>query len=133
MGYINYFSGIVIFLWSVGLYSQEKFTLSGVVFDKESNETLIGVNVVQPELKVGTTTNEYGFYSITLPTGKHKIAFSYLGYLEKVVEVDLTTADVKLDVKLSEESQYLGEVVITADPYKTKIDHPEMSVNKLSI
>jgi hypothetical protein len=41
-------------------FGQEKFTLSGTII-ANSNETLIGVNVVIPELKTGVTTNEYGF------------------------------------------------------------------------
>ena len=49
--------------------AQEKFTLSGTVSDASSNETLIGVNLFFPQLKTGITTNEYGFYTITLPKG----------------------------------------------------------------
>ena len=49
------------------LYCQEKVTLSGYVSDSENNETLIGVNVIIPNLKIGTTTNDYGFYSLTVP------------------------------------------------------------------
>ena len=60
--------------------AQEKFTLSGTVIDGNSNETLIGVNVVVTELKTGVTTNEYGFYSITLPKGTYTVQVSYLGY-----------------------------------------------------
>ena len=48
-------------------YSQEKFTLTGTVKDQSSLETLIGVNIIIPELQTGTTSNEYGFYSLTLP------------------------------------------------------------------
>ena len=51
--------------------AQEKFTLSGFVSDIDSNETLIGVNIIVPELQIGTITNEYGFYSLTLPKGNH--------------------------------------------------------------
>ena len=46
---------------TVGI-SNPKFTLSGILTDSKNNETLIGVNVFIPELKTGTTTNEYGFY-----------------------------------------------------------------------
>ena len=65
--------------------AQEKFTLSGTISDNNSNETLIGVNLFIPELKTGVTTNEYGFYSITIPKGNYSIRISYMGYqtLEK--------------------------------------------------
>ena len=62
------------------LIAQEKYTISGVITDINSNETLIGVNIIVPELKTGTITNEYGFYSITLPEGSYNIIISYLGF-----------------------------------------------------
>jgi hypothetical protein len=48
----------------------------GTIIDANSNETLIGVNVVIPELKTGVTTNEYGF-TITLPKGNYTVQISY--------------------------------------------------------
>ena len=60
--------------------AKQKFTLSGTITDAGSNETLIGVNISIPELKTGVTTNEYGFYSLTLPKGTYKIKITYLGY-----------------------------------------------------
>ena len=62
------------------LQAQDKFTLSGSVTDQLNNETLIGVNIIVPELNTGTTTNEYGFYSITLPKGNYQIVISYSGF-----------------------------------------------------
>jgi hypothetical protein len=50
---------------------QKEFTLSGTVADSRSNETLIGVTIYFPEIKSSTTTNEYGFYSISQVTTKH--------------------------------------------------------------
>ena len=47
--------------------AQEKFTLSGTITEASGNETLIGVTILIQELHTGTTTNSYGFYSITLP------------------------------------------------------------------
>ncbi|HAB27630.1 MAG TPA: hypothetical protein DCE27_07710, partial [Xanthomarina gelatinilytica] len=63
---------IIIGLKSHDVFSQDKVTLSGVVSDAESNETLIGVNILFPELQTGATTNEYGFYSITIPKGTYQ-------------------------------------------------------------
>jgi hypothetical protein len=61
-------------------HAQKKFTLRGTVTDNNSNETLIGVNILVPEIQSGTMTNEYGFYSITLPEGTYTIEISYLGF-----------------------------------------------------
>ncbi|MGL2966347.1 TonB-dependent receptor [Flavobacterium sp. XGLA_31] len=111
-------------------FSQEKFTLSGTISDSKSNETLIGVNLSIPESKTGITTNEYGFYSITLPKGTYKIQISYIGY-ETVEQTIVLTKDIKQNFLMTEAGQQLDEVIIT-EKKATNIRKPEMSVNKLS-
>lgn len=112
--------------------AQDKFTLSGTVIDANSNETLIGVNVVVTELKTGVTTNEYGFYSITLPKGIYTLQVSYLGY--KTIEQTLNlNQNVKNNFNLFGNETTLKEVIITDNKTKIDIKKPEMSVNKLSI
>ncbi|WP_296685368.1 TonB-dependent receptor [Flavobacterium sp.] len=112
--------------------AQEKFTLSGTISDSNSNETLIGVNLFIPELKTGVTTNEYGFYSITIPKGNYNIRISYMGYqtLEESIQLNQNT---KTNFKLLTNENTLKEVIITDTKTKTDIRKPEMSVNKLSI
>ena len=51
------------------------FTISGFVSDSISGESLIGVNVYSDSLKLGTSTNNFGFYSLTLPEGEFEIIF----------------------------------------------------------
>jgi hypothetical protein len=113
-------------------YSQEKFTLSGTISDVESNETLIGVNVYFPEASAGTTTNKYGFYSITLPKGEYAMYISYLGYTTIKERISLVQS-VRKDYALAFESNALDEVVVTSNQPQTNIRKPEMSVSKLSI
>ncbi|MDX5348215.1 MAG: carboxypeptidase-like regulatory domain-containing protein, partial [Hymenobacteraceae bacterium] len=61
--------------------AQEKVTLSGYLKDKASGEGLIGATVSVKELAdTGTGTNEYGFYSLTVPKGTYTFVFSYIGY-----------------------------------------------------
>lgn len=112
-------------------YTQEKVTLSGVVSDSNSNETLIGVNVIFPELSTGATTNEYGFYSITLPKGTYNIVISYLGYQNVSESIDLTDNIVK-NISLVESAESLDEVVIKNNVEKLNIRQPQMSMNTLS-
>jgi hypothetical protein len=129
-------SALLLFLIVVSSgFSQEqqKFTLSGTITDAKSNETLIGVNVYLPEIKAGTTTNEYGFYSITIPKGTYKVSISYLGYVidEQTIELDQNTRN---NFGLTSEEEKLDEVVITNDERKaTNIRKAEMSTNKLSV
>jgi len=121
-----------LFLLSYNYFSaQEKYTLSGVVQDKETNETLIGVNVFFPKLNTGTVTNEYGFYSITVPEGKHSIVFTYIGFNKKI-ETLILNKNTKLNIQLEQVTQSLEEVVITENIEKLSIRKPQMSVNALT-
>ncbi|MEN8703473.1 MAG: TonB-dependent receptor [Polaribacter sp.] len=122
---------ILFIFFSTGLYSQEKITISGTVYDNKSNETLIGVSVYFPELNAGTSTNEYGFYSLTLPKGKYNVQISYLGFLTITEQITLTT-NITKNFKLIEEAESLGEIVIQSDIEKLNVRTPQMSVNKLS-
>ncbi|WP_298498005.1 TonB-dependent receptor [uncultured Algibacter sp.] len=111
--------------------AQEKFTLSGTIYEEKSNETLIGVNIIFPELSAGTTTNEYGFYSITLPKGTYNIVISYLGYATVYEKINLTD-DISKNFSLTDTIENLDEVVITENIEKLNIRTPQMSVNKLT-
>ena len=77
---LRFLSTFLFCLISFSSYAQDNFTLSGTIIDSGSNETLIGVNIIFPELQTGTMTNEYGFYSITLPEGTYNIIISYIGF-----------------------------------------------------
>jgi hypothetical protein len=129
------FKNIIIFLtfffaFSIG-YSQDKITLSGTISDKRNNETLIGVSIAIKEFKAFTTTNEYGFYSLTLPKGNYEISISYVGY-ETITEKISLTQNLRKNYNLIEVGQVLDEVVIS-EKNKTNTRKPEMSVNKMSI
>ena len=84
---------IIIFqllvLQIITVVGQEKFTLSGSIIDKTSGEDLIGATVIEEATSKGTITNVYGFFSFTIPEGKHTIKFSYVGYESIVLNVDL--------------------------------------------
>ena len=121
----------LFFLLSISVYGQEKVTISGTVYDNQTNETLIGVSIYFPELSTGTTTNEYGFYSLTIPKSTYKIQVSYLGFTTINKSINLTQKITK-DFKLSESSESLNEIVIETDIEKLNIKTPQMSVNKLT-
>ncbi len=112
--------------------ASQKFTLSGIVIDSKNNETLIGVNVFIPELNTGTTTNEYGFYSITLPEGNYTVQVSYVGYQIAESKIALHK-NIKTNFRLDGIEEQLKEVTITDNRKATNIRKAEMSVNKLSI
>jgi hypothetical protein len=121
-----------LFFFSILGFGQEKVILSGVASDSNNNETLIGVSVYISELNIGTYTNEYGFYSISVPQGNYTVQVSYVGF-ETIQEKIEINQNIKKNFSLKESNQELNEVVITKNIYRTNIKKPEMSVNKLSI
>ena len=121
----------LLFLLSISAIGQEKFTVSGTVYDDSNNETLIGVSIYFPEINAGTTTNEYGFYSITIPKGTYKLQVSYLGFSTIVETFELNQKTTK-NFKLKEEAESLDEIVIATDIEKINVKSPQMSVNKLT-
>ncbi len=122
---------LLCLLVSITVTSQEKYTLSGVVSETSSGETLLNVNVTIPSLQTGTITNEYGFYSITLPEGTYEVYFSNIGFttVQKTITLSSNTSE---NVNLAEDTQQLDEVVIKADIEALNIRKPEMSVNRLT-
>ena len=131
MGKNTYVPFYLLLLFSINLFSQERFTLSGTITEIASNETLIGVTVAVPSLSTGVITNEYGFYSITLPKGSYQLQISSLGYQDIIQTIDLTY-DQKINFQLLEVAEQLEEVVVTEDIEKLNIRKPQMSVNSLS-
>ena len=122
---------LLFFLTVTAGFTQEKFTLSGVITAANSNETIIGVNVAITSIPAFTTTNEYGFYSITVPKGTYKVSVSSIGFITEEITVDLTKST-KYNFSLTESGEELQEVIIT-EKTTTNTRKAEMSVNKLSI
>ncbi|WP_405247728.1 TonB-dependent receptor [Cellulophaga sp. Asnod2-G02] len=109
----------------------EKYTVSGYIKEQGSGENLFGVSVYIPELKVGTITNEYGFFSFTVPKGKHSVVFSYIGFTSQVKEIDLN-ADLEVFVNLIASSEALSEVVVIADQHVKESKVTQMSAVRLN-
>lgn len=108
-----------------------KFTLSGTLTDAATGETLIGVTV-RAENSAGTMSNEYGFYSLTVPEGPHTFSFAYVGYVSLTQQVTITQNQ-KLDIALSDNATVLGEVEIKAEKSNKPIEQALMGVEKVSM
>ncbi len=117
-----------------GLYAQaQKFTINGTIKAKSSGEALIGAIVKVNELpSVGAVTNEYGFYSITLPEGDYTVSVSYLGYQVSEQKVILSE-DITQNIALIEEGQLLEEAVVKSEKADVNLSRNEMGVMKLDI
>jgi CarboxypepD_reg-like domain/TonB-dependent Receptor Plug Domain len=114
------------------LINAQNLTLNGYIKDASNGETLIGATVFVKSLNSGAVTNEYGFYSITLPTGDYEVRFSYVGFINQTKTISLT-ANTRVDIELVAEAEQLGEVVVKAELEQANAQNMEMSTNKLDI
>ncbi|MBL4662559.1 MAG: TonB-dependent receptor [Flavobacteriaceae bacterium] len=112
--------------------AQEKFTLSGTITETATGETLIGVNVIFPELQTGIMTNEYGSYSITIPEGEYEVVYSSIGFTPKRMTL-LLDVNITQNVTLEYDTEELDEIIISADVERASIRAPQMSVNTLKV
>lgn len=109
-----------------------KYTLSGTVSVAKTGETLIAATIRIVGSKQAVATNEYGFYSITLPAGKYQVDMSAIGSITKTQSVDLNK-NLRLNVALEDNTNELETVTITAANTKRAIDNPQMGVERLNI
>ena len=92
---------------------RKKYTLSGYVGDSKTGQKLINANVFDKDSKLGTITNNYGYYSISLEEGIYDIAFSYIG-MEKKEEHVVFDSNKQLNIDLLPNLE-IAEIVITSE------------------
>ena len=110
----------------------QDYTISGYVKDISSGETLIGANVFNQAKSIeGTSTNVYGFYSLSLPKGDYQITISYLGYQDLTIFVQLSS-NIKKDIELSE-GVLIEEVVVLGEEKDKNVESTEMGVVELPV
>jgi len=113
--------------------AQKKYTISGTLKDAATGETLIGATIRFVGLNsTGTSTNNYGFYSLSAPEGTYNVQFSYVGYEMITQQVKLTSSQV-INLALSAKAN-LQEVVVSGNrPNNDQITSPQMGVEKLNM
>ncbi len=136
---IQYFSNmkhfLLFFSFLVGAaYSQNQYSVSGIVKDSASGENIIGAIVSDNEADVAIETNEYGFFSIALPAGKRKIRINYSGYQTKIVEINLQKNET-INFTIAEEGEVtvLKDVVLTDRKPDENISNVKMSTNTVDV
>lgn len=112
--------------------AQDKYSISGTIEDETNGEALIGATVLVVELGTGSTSNVYGFYSITLDEGTYNITVSYIGYESITQKIELTSNQ-SLDISLPPSASVLDEVVISSEQEDENVRSTQMSVNKLNM
>jgi hypothetical protein len=102
------------------------YTLSGYLKDKATGEVLIGANVYNQQTLAGTTTNAYGFFSLTLRGGLHRIVFSFLGYRNEIREIDLDT-NRRITIEMESTPLDIKEVEIVSGPTEPDVRNDQLS------
>ncbi|REK49336.1 MAG: TonB-dependent receptor [Bacteroidetes bacterium] len=116
----------------VAVSAAKPFTISGFVKEEGTGESLLGANVYIKENLKGTSSNVYGFYSITIPEGKYTLVISYLGFETQEHSIDLVK-DIRMDIKLRKAAFITKEVEIVGRKEEKNVESAEMSRDKLEI
>jgi len=104
---------VFLVVLSQSTFAQRTFTISGYVREKGSQEQLNGVNVYVPNSTFGTSSNNYGFYSITLPADEATtLVFSFVGY-ERIDKIFVLNKNLEMNIELVSANQ-LSEVVVSS-------------------
>lgn len=123
---------LLLAMFFLGVYSQDMYTLSGTVRSERTGETVINASVKIVKSNEGASSNEYGFYSISLSAGEYEIEFSAVGY-ETVTEKIALSKNMVRNISLPEEIKNLEHVSITANTKGRTITGTQMGVERLTV
>jgi hypothetical protein len=116
------------------VFSQQKFTLSGTITEAQSGESVVGAKISIPSLNLGATSNEYGFYSLTVPKGIYEVQFKAYGLKTFSKKIDLN-ANQMFNFEMSDETEILEEVEVNAkrgeNVTSTKVGQMELEMEKI--
>jgi hypothetical protein len=117
---------------------QAKHTLSGYIRDSLNGESLIGATLSVKGQGRGVSSNQYGFFSLTLTPGSYTLVCSYVGYLPQTFEVELTgsqpTGQVgrQLNISLLPRVSTTQEVIVSSKRRDANVKNAQMGRFNLS-
>lgn len=120
---------VISFLQSFG---QEKYTVSGTIRSEKTGELIIGATISVKNSHIGISSNEYGFYSIMLPSGSHELEFSAVGYKTFSILIVLNK-NMEKDIVLLNEMKDLETVSVTGIAKGRTISGTQMGIERLTI
>ncbi len=112
--------------------NKSRYTISGYVKDTKTGEYLIGANVYLKELLKGTSTNQYGFYSLTVEEGEYTLVITFLGYKEQERKISLNK-DFRINAELADAAYIASEVVITGERADKNVESTQMGQMELEV
>lgn len=115
---------LLLILFPITVIAQKKFTVSGYAKDAKNGETLIGATIAVKGQTKGISTNQFGFYSLTLTEGTYTLIGSYAGYQPVATGIKLA-GDLQLNFDLTPRTA-LDEVVITSRKRDVNVKNAQM-------
>jgi hypothetical protein len=112
-------------------YNSGNVVVSGYIKNKDTKDPVSGVTVFIQKLSIGTISNEYGFYTLTIPRGVHLLQFSFIGMREKDVNMNLYGTG-ELNVEMKSVLIPLKETVVSAQKSVT-LQRFEVGAEKINI
>ena len=128
---VKYLTLIFIFSFFNSL-SQDRYTISGFIQDFNSGESLIGVSIYESKSFKGTSTNQYGFYSLTLDKGEYEIVYSFIGYKTITKKITLDK-NIRTNVSLKTDAILTKEVIVEGERLDKNVASSNMSQVKLKV
>ncbi|MGK2864460.1 MAG: TonB-dependent receptor [Chitinophagaceae bacterium] len=119
----------VMLIFQFPVLAQSKFTISGTITSKAKGETIIGATIRAG--RQNTISNDYGFYSVTVPKGDYVLEVSSAGFQTFTKEISVTS-DILLDIPLADFIKDLDEVIINSSSRSRSLASPQMGVEKLT-
>jgi len=117
---------IFLLLLTSTMFGNEYYTLSGFIRDTQTGEVLIGANIYTKDQPFGASSNQYGFYSVSIPNGEYTFVFNFVGYQSKEIKIkmnDNQTVEVELKQKV-----FTGEeIIVVAEAPDNNVKAVEMS------
>ena len=128
---VKYLTLIFIFSFFNSL-SQDRYTISGFIQDFNSGENLIGVSIYESKSFKGTSTNQYGFYSLTLDKGEYEIVYSFIGYKTITKKITLDR-NIRTNISLKTDAILTKEVIVKGERLDKNVASSNMSQVKLKV
>ena len=122
---------LAIFLSSYSTVLSQDHTISGYITDDANGEELIGAAIKVKGTTLGSVTNVYGYYALTLPQGNYEISFDFIGYAEITKPITLDKS-IRMDIKLAESAEVIDEIELTGVKENENITTTQMSVMSIS-
>jgi hypothetical protein len=129
---INYLLSLILIGLASIASAQKKIPINGYLKDATTGEELIGATIFIQENNAGVVSNEYGYYSISLPPGSYTLVCQYIGYQIQTKSINLNEP-LKINFEMVPVGKELKEVNVTAERRDEQIKRNEMSVNRLDI